>query len=123
MKLTREQVSQFSDVELNRAMILCYNRCADIYPIVMDNQFIYCDYKTDIWFDYLTDYNLTMPLAFERGVCLTLDEESGEWDATERCDLYAIYVNDIEWGENASNKNPLRAISEVLLMIAMEEQA
>jgi len=113
MKLTREQISQLSDVELNRAMIWCY-------PDKRNYDGYYDEY---MGYDYLTDYNLTMPLAIKLGVCLTLDKDYDIWDASETCDLNAMYVDDIEWGEIASNKDPLRAICEVLLMIAMEREA
>lgn len=102
MKLTREQVSQLSDVELNRAMIWCY-------PDKRNYDGYYDEY---MGYDYLTDYNLTMPLAFENKLSIF-----------EELDLYAVEAAPLnQFIIRLANKNPLRAICEVLLMIAMERE-
>lgn len=111
MKLTREQISNLSDIELNRAMVW-------LYPEL--NSFLWVDTGAKVWvgprrptnpsWSYLLNYNLTMPLAFGNNLtvipCMT-----GRYLVTR----YAGTEN-----VEAANKNPLRALCEVLVMIAME---
>lgn len=98
-------VSELSDVELNRAMIWCYG------PMWMCSHEKYRDQGqvvVESALTYLTDYNLTMPLAFEHELEI---EFMPMTRASEGYD-----------GTSYSNKNPLRAICEVLIMIAMEKK-
>jgi hypothetical protein len=109
MKLTREQVAQLSDVELNLAMIWLYwDKKIQKNYTYMCSLYKFGLLKTKI--EYLTDYNLTMPLAFENKLSIF-----------EELDLYAVEVAPLNQSIiRLANKNPLRAICEVLLMIAME---
>ena len=102
--MTPEQVSALSDTELNRAMIWLYAK----------NRFIDREYKVaDVignlrWYraaDYLADWNLTMPLAVEN--CIWLQP-----DCIGDGKLHAY-----DDTHSTSNKNPLRAICEVLVLI------
>lgn len=102
MKLTREQVSKLSDVELNRAMIWCYPPKGYHFHADRVRHWLLPEGKVD----YLTDYNLTMPLVFNIG---------------SRYILSSIPAYQLSKGK--ADKNPLRAICEVLLMIAMEREA
>jgi hypothetical protein len=98
MKLTREQISKLSDTELNRAMVWCY-------PDSKNYDGYYDEY---MGYDYLTDYNLTMPLLFK------LDASLFSCDGT-------VEVIQTDSPNHWSNReNPLRAICEVLVMIALE---
>jgi len=108
MKLTREQVSQLSDVELNRAMIW-------LHP--PKNRVWNCDCShscNEIWsggyqLSYMDDYNLTMPLAIK-------------YELEADFSTIITEVSHPSIGGSVSNSNPLRAICEVLLMIAMERE-
>ena len=112
MKLTREQISGLSDIELNRAMIWCYPPSRTVTYIDQSNVLRY--YIESRWkldpANYLTDYNLTMPMVFSNNLavipCMT-----GRYLVTR----YAGTEN-----VEAANKRPLRAICEVLLLIAMD---
>lgn len=125
-KLTREQVSQLSDVELNRGMAWLFAEHVAVTILgggtykytsgISDRNgtnlsiFAYDDHES---IDFLTDYNLTMPLAHKLNFII---------------DLAGEYPDDgsICWSQfkeyTADNENPLRAICEVLLMIAMERE-
>ena len=111
MKLTREKVSQLSDVELNLAMIWLYwDKKIQKNYTYMCSLYKFGLLKTKI--EYLTDYNLTMPLAIKYK--LSIFEEIG---------LYAVEAAPSnQFIIRLANKNPLRAICEVLLMIAMERE-
>lgn len=109
MKLTREQVSALSNVELNLAMIWCYPPKKSVFITILNN------YAFDSKIvNYLTDYNLTIPLAHKSNLLISL---SGEYpdDGSICWSQFKEHVSDHE--------NPLRAICEVLLMIAMECEA
>jgi hypothetical protein len=111
MKLAREQVSQLSDAELNRAMVW-------LNP--PKNRVWYCDCShscNEIWsggnqLDYMDDYNLTMPLAVKYRLCIQPAKASPE----------AWFSYDKHGASSFMRANPLRAICEVLLMIAMERE-
>ena len=113
--MTPEQVSALSDTELNRAMIWLYAK----------NRLIDQEYKVGdtignlIWMreaNYLSDWNLTMPLAVENSLCVEIYN-------TE------VYPNDECWAYNvgdtirSTSKNPLRAICEVLVLIVLDDIA
>tara|TARA_R110002074_G_scaffold121968_1_gene256468 strand:- start:2124 stop:2441 length:318 start_codon:yes stop_codon:yes gene_type:complete len=105
--MSKEQVSALNDTELNRAMIWCYpvsGYCFMYAGHVYNGVSIELDRKLD----YLSDYNLTMPLAVENNLGI-------EFMAVTRCEDYSSYKVSV-------NKNPLRAICEVLVMIKLEEQ-
>ncbi len=107
MKLTREQVAQLSDVELNLAMIWLYwDKKIQKNYTYMCSLYKFGLLKTKI--EYLTDYNLTMPLAIDNELEIEF--------------LPVTRVSEGYDGIAISNKNPLRAICEVLLMIAMERE-
>lgn len=122
-KLTREQVSQLSDVELNRGMAWLYGESiSDNFPeleFVEDNgKVLEMDLVYGYWeINYLTNYNLTMPLAIEHEVQLLTGQGQSCWHIAKK--QYYDYdgpISSISVGTNL----PLRAICEVLLMIAME---
>ncbi len=110
-------VSELSDVELNRAMIWCYGDRHPSFDLVNVE-----DFRGEIFMeigdgheyspDYLSDYNLTMLLAVEHKIavlpCMTGRHLATRYAGTENVE--------------AANKNPLRAIAEVLIMIAMEKK-
>jgi len=107
MKLTREQVAQLSDLELNRGMIWLYwDKKIQKNYTYMCSLYKFGLLKTKI--EYLTDYNLTIPLAFDNGLSVDMSE------------LRFTHVHSAY--EYSRRKNPLRAICEVLLMIAMERE-
>ena len=105
MKLTLKQISKLSDTELNRAMIWLYSNVTNMYQIVMHDDFIYVDYDSDNAINYLSDYNLTMPLAFSNWLTIGFFNDSAYVDSD---------------GLDAVSANPLRAICEVLVVIALE---
>jgi hypothetical protein len=124
MKLTREQISNLSKTELNRAMVWLYpSALLPEYtltgkPIINHDagNFLlaetYSGYEcleTSAEINYLTDYNLTMPLAFENEL---------EIDFMKKTRVTECYD-----GAFSSHENPLRAVAEVLVMIAMEKQS
>ena len=98
-------VSELTDVELNRAMILLY---PPAFKLRDYGTFVQPAYSTGI-VCYLTDWNLTMPLAVENFIWVQPPQVGdGIWH---------IY-NDERFF--AKSLNPLRAICEVLVMIKME---
>jgi len=100
-------ISKLSDTELNMAIIWCY---PENHTISKSPQSIWYWYGMTR-LDYLSDYNLTMPLAVEHELMIDLEpnSESGEYTAFN-------VIGDI----TGFDKNPLRAICEVLVQIAME---
>ena len=113
--MTPEQVSALSDNELNRAMIwfyppkdsVIYNGTVDIYL---------ARYRS---LDHLSSFDLTMPLAFKYGITAIKDNHGSFWVGTDiqAGDGFAIYMdNDTE------NDNPLRAICECLVLIALADK-
>lgn len=106
MKLTREQVSQLGKVELNRAMAWCYPpKDSVIYNGAID---MYLSRYRSL--DYLNSYDLTMPLAIKHQIWLQPD-----------C-MGDGFKHAYDDNFSAKSKVPLRAICEVLLMIAMERE-
>ena len=107
--MTPEQVSVLSDTELNRAMIW-------FFPHL--NSFIWVDTGTEVWvgpkkltnphWSYLLNWNLTMPLAVE-------NELEISFMPVTRCE-------ECYDGKVATNQNPLRAICECLVLIALESK-
>ena len=101
-------VSKLTDVELNRAMIWIYPRL---------NSFIWTDTGAEVWvgpktltnphWSYLLNWNLTMPLAIENEL---------------KINFHTKEVSAIGHYPYSKNKNPLRAICEVLAMIALEKK-
>ena len=128
-KMTPKQVSALSDIELNRAMIWLYTDRVDSLlhncfqqgleelseeQRVSDdgNEFIInlCEWEYEVNFlkDYLS-WDLTMPLAVEYGVWLQPDHiGDGKLHA----------YDDVN---SAANKNPLRAICEVLVLLKVNK--
>jgi len=98
--MTPEQVSALSDNELNRAIIW-------LYPDKSNYNGYYDEY---MGYDYLEDYNLTMPLAFSNDLSISI------CNSTER---KAIVVCD---SHSAHDNNPLRAIGECLVLIALADK-
>ena len=99
--MTPEQVSALSDVELNRAMIWLYPREHMFWQDDNTGSCLEVEFDSIFMVDYLTDYNLTMPLAVENG--LSVDLKHG----TVLTDKLTHY----------SDKNPLRAICEAPVLI------
>ena len=92
--------SKLSDVELNRAMVELEfgNEDKDIERLYRAGKL-----------DHLTDWNLTMPLAATNKFILRFSSGNDCWVA--RVGFTVSF-----------NKNPLRAICEVLVMIALEKK-
>ena len=109
MKLTLKQISKLSDTELNRAMIWRYPTSHKI--TYTDQSGLLKYYIERKWqlesINYLSDYNLTMPLAHDNGLMVDF---LGCTTEVDHLDITFPIVN----------KNPLRAICEVLVMIAVE---
>ena len=104
-------VSELTDVELNRAMIWLYG------PTWILTHGKYRDQGQDVIemaLSYLTDWNLTMPLAVENSLCIELYNPLTYTYDNHHCSSMASV--------STSNKNPLRAICEVLVMIKMESK-
>jgi hypothetical protein len=105
MKLTREQISNLNDAELNRAMHEHY------WVINSGGQFD--EFFNSIGADklnYLTDYNLTMPLFIESRLWIQPSQSTANgWVSYDDSNYSSVMVD-----------SPLRAICEVLVMIAME---
>jgi hypothetical protein len=102
-------VSKLSKVELNRKMVELQFGTRD-----KDIERLYRAGKLN----YLTDYNLTMPLAFDNDVSII--SESGRcWAGTDVMagDGPCIYMEN-----DTISKDPLRAICEVLVTIALEKR-
>ena len=96
-------VSELTDVELNRAMIWLYG------PTWILTHGKYRDQGQDVIemaLSYLTDWNLTMPLAVENEIEIEF--------------MHMTRVSECYDGAIKCNKNPLRAICEVLVMIKMD---
>ena len=91
-------VSKLTDVELNRAMVELEfgNEDKDIERLYRAGKL-----------DHLTDWNLTMPLAVENEL---------------KIDFHTKEVSVIGHYPYSKNKNPLRAICEVLVLIALEKK-
>ena len=107
-------VSILTDTQLNRAMIWLYSK----------SRFIHKDYSIGdvvgnlIWtreVNYLADWNLTMPLAHIKGLELFLTDGVIGSRASYGAGFLGNYIS-------TRNKNPLRAICEVLVMIKMESK-
>ena len=101
--MTPEQVSALSDVELNLEMLNIHmdywQTDKDILKAVQSGKF-----------NYLEDYNLTMPLAVENSLLIGPMNDSLYPDCWTARNNKAI-------GVSIHNKNPLRAICEVLVLI------
>tara|TARA_R110000851_G_scaffold144052_1_gene283090 strand:+ start:55 stop:396 length:342 start_codon:yes stop_codon:yes gene_type:complete len=111
-------ISTLTDTQLNRAMIWCYP--ASIYGCYTRDResTVYWSKVSGVYqaVDYLLNWNLTMPLAVKGSLSIDLEQcFNGHYDS----------IGYQAWGINgvdAINKNPLRAICEVLVMIKMESK-
>jgi len=112
--MTPEQVSALSDNELNRAMIWLFcNEFKEGYPelefIEDSGSVVSMDLGEYTWEpNYIEDYNLTMPLALDAALDIEL--------------MTITRVSEGYDGKVARNKNPLRAICECLVLIALGER-
>ena len=101
-------VSKLTDVELNRAMIWCYPLWGSIWMVDQTGaQMI----ERRGWInsvDYLTDWNLTMPLAVDNHLDMDFDGE-----------MWRIYGPSSSYSKH---KILIRAICEALVMIALEKK-
>ncbi len=120
MKLTREQVEALTDTELNRAMIWCYPSTGEFWsdPETGTN-YSWDKYELE-QLHYLDDYNLTMPLAVDNEIQLLTGQGHSGWHVAKK--QYYDYDGPIS-NLATGDLNPLRAICEVLFMIAMEREA
>ena len=111
-------VSALTDVELNRAMIWLYPLWGSIWMVDQtgDQMINRKGWSTRV--DYLTDWNLTMPLAVENGISII--NTKGVVHAGNN--LKAQKGFSVTMDNGAQNTNPLRAICEVLVMIKMESK-
>lgn len=101
--MTPEQVSALSDDELNRAMLTSYmpywQSDKDILKMARIGKI-----------NYLTDYNLTMPLVKKHMITMSHYKR-------------ATYARDFVHGFDVSSKeNPLRAACECLVLIALADK-
>ena len=108
--MTPEQVNQLTDVELNRAMIWLY---PEEYSVSRCPESIWY-WRGMLRLDYLEDWNLTMPLAVETGLDISFPRNNDHIVEVKT-------LNNLKW-YISNNKNPLRAICEVLVMIKLEEE-
>ena len=116
-------VSKLTDVELNRAMIWLNPRL---------NSFIWTDTGAEVWvgpktltnphWSYLLNWNLTMPLAVDNELNPQFSKNGLSSVAFYHTKIQTNGGNNMRWGMSHSNKNPLRAICEVLVMIALEKK-
>lgn len=105
-------VSILSDVELNRAIIWLYPpKHRKFNPFKDEVEDCWSgNYEETIDYDYLVDWNLTMPLAVENDLNIDFISKHGtSTDCTH------------ESGIACQDPDPLRAICEVLVMIGMEK--
>ena len=118
--MTPAQVSALSDTELNRAMtkiaILSHYSSCKVELDESQNCFWVETSGFSAWpiGDYLSDWNLTMPLAVMNKL-LIQPMNSSMWPS------YWAVQNNKAIGVKRYNKNPLRAICEVLVLIALEK--
>ena len=116
-------VSELTDVELNRAMIWLYPKL---------NSFIWTDTGAEVWvgpkkltnphWSYLLNWNLTMPLAVENELNPQFSNKGDTSVPFYYTQLQATGSQSRKWGKAYSNRNPLRAICEVLVMIKIESK-
>lgn len=108
-------IQTLNDTELNRAIIWLYPPKYRKYNPFKDSGEYCCSgsYEDTIDYDYLTDWNLTMPLAVENGLIIGPMNNSMWPDWWEARNNKAI-------GLFSFHEDPLRAICEVLVMIGME---
>ena len=109
-------VSELTDVELNRAMIWIYG------PTWILTHGKYRDQGQDVIemaLSYLTDWNLTMPLAVENGLSIKMPDI--DFDLTGAVTKYLTGTTDL-YCDFIGTESPLRAICEVLVMIKMESK-
>lgn len=104
-------VNELTDVELNRAMIWLYPQ-KGITAVFNYEQPTYYNAGTGVVYGWLSDWNLTMSLAVENKIAL-LPCITGRHLATRY-----VGTENVE----AANKNPLRAICEVLVQIKLEQK-
>jgi len=111
--MTPEQVSALSDTELNRAMIWLYPREDFLWEDSIGTVLI--DYmSTVLVLDYLGDWSLLMPLAVEHNLQIDLYQNSKTGEVT----AFSVM------GHFAGiDKNPLRAICECLVLIALADHS
>jgi len=106
--MTPEKVSALSDIELNRAMIWLYPPCQSIFITSLG------DYAVHLRLvNYLTDYNFTMPLAINNNMNLDFIKD-GYFTS-----CHAVSI-DLDIG--ICDENPLRAICECLVLIALADK-
>lgn len=112
-------IQALSETELNRAMIWLYPPEHRKHHPFKDHGEYCCSgsYEDTIDYDYLGDYNQTMPLAFESNLNI---ESPTFMRKLFRVYQYYIIPNTGERCREVVNKDPLRAICEVLVMIGME---
>jgi len=118
MKLTREQVSQLSDVELNLAMIWLYwDKKIQKNYTYMCSLYKFGLLKTKI--EYLTDYNLTMPLVIKHKILHSIHYCASGLDDKP---IYKAYGQFKCRTESEYCPALLRAYCECLVLIAMERE-
>ena len=107
-------IENLSDTELNLAMIWCYPSSRHIRYTQYQDGTLKGYYHADLkaaFYNHLTDFNLTMPLAVKHKIELSpFTYEEGVWRA---------YQIKRSTNNMALSKNPLRAICCVLVQIAL----
>ena len=103
-------VSKLSEVELSRAMIWCYPpEHRDHDPFRDNGKWCHSGtYEDTINYDYLDDWNLTMPLAVENHLDMDFDGK-----------MWRIYGPSASYSKH---KILIRAICETLVLIALERK-
>ena len=121
MKYTKEQLAWMSDYEINGAIEKV--RLIDVRPDATDVYFD--DTEGCVWYhhnekiksqrvlEYCSNWSATGPLMVEYGVSFI--KEVGA-EAFACAEPWADYTGGISNQFESSNKNPLRAICEVILM-------
>lgn len=101
-------IQALSDTELNRAMIWLYPpEYRKYHPFKDDGEYCWSSsYEDTVDHDYLGDYSQTIPLAVENELSV--------------CFGFGTTYADMDGIDATNDKNPLRAICEVLVMIGME---
>ena len=118
MKLTKQQISELTDTQLNRAVIWCYPPNLSRYELLSgiqdDGEIILMgSYEDTVYYDYLEDWNLLMTLVVENEI------EHGHIIGSQGAH-YAIYLTpyiESKVLEVSRGKSLQRAYAEALVYL------
>lgn len=103
MKLTKQQISELTDTQLNRAMLDNYmsywNSDKDILKAVKEGDF-----------NFLKDWNLLIPIAHKNNLCIEMYNKSDYPHDT--CEAITMQSDGV-----FKSDNPARAICEALVYL------